>query len=58
MDFNTIKEVCVEYCENIYALGCNYLNNHNNLELVNIMLELGILEDKVRSCNDINKLFD
>ena len=58
MDFDTVKEVCVEYCENMYALVSNYLKSNNNLELVELLEQIENLEDNIRKCIDINKLFD
>ena len=58
MNFDTIKEVCVEYCEDMYALVSNYLKSNDNLELVEHLKQIENLEDKIRICDDINKLFD
>lgn len=54
MNIDIIKEVTIEHIENIYALSINYLNEHNNLELKNILKELEFIEDKIRICDDIN----
>ena len=58
MEFNIIKETCIEYCENMYALGSNFLKSNSKLELVNILNKIDDIEDKVRKCNDVNRLFD
>lgn len=56
MDIDTIKSTTIEYCENIYALSCNYLKNNINIELINLMDELTFYEDKIRECRDINTI--
>ena len=58
MDFNVVKEVCIEQCENMYAVGSNYLINNDNKELNDILDDLVKLEDNIRICDDINKLFN
>ncbi len=56
MDINLIKEVTLEYIENIYALSISYLKNNNNIELKNLLKELELMEDKIRECEDENLL--
>lgn len=58
MDFDVVKEVCVEFCENTYALGVNYLIDHEDNELKTLLHSLIILNDHIRTCEDINKLFN
>lgn len=56
MDIDIIKSTTIEYCESIYALCCNYLKNNTNIELISLMDELTFYEDKIRECDDINKI--
>ena len=56
MSLDIKKEVSIEYIENTYALGTNYLKKNNNLELKHLLNELELIEDKIRMCNDIELL--
>ena len=56
MKLDIIKETSIEYCENMYALGSNYLKLDNNFELKHLLNELTMLENKIRICNNINDL--
>lgn len=56
MDLNIVKEATIEYIENMYALGINYLKNVNNNQLNNLLEELELLEEKIKICNDISIL--
>lgn len=56
MNIDIIKEVTIEYIENIYALAINNLKNNNNLELKNLIKELTMLEDNIRVCEDMDTL--
>lgn len=58
MDFDIVKEVCVEICENTYALGINHLKNRDNNELKLLLDSLVVLNNNIRLCDDINKLFN
>ena len=58
MNFDMVKGISVEYCENVYALGINYLKNNNNVELKELLDKLSMLEDNIRKCNDVNELFN
>lgn len=51
-----IKEITIEYIENIYALSVNYLKDNNNIELKYLLRELELIEDKIRECNDEDSL--
>lgn len=57
MNFDIIKESCIEYCRNTYALGISSLKKCNNSELRNLLLDIISLEDEIRSCDDINIIF-
>ena len=50
------KESIVEYIEDMYALGINYLSNHNNRELKGLLNNLELLEDDIRVCDDMEIL--
>lgn len=50
------KGSIIEYIENIYGLASNYLMSNNNLELRKLLNNLELLEDKIKLCNDIDKL--
>jgi len=56
MNLDIKKEVSIEYIENTYALGINYLKKNNSLELKHLLNELELIEDKIRICNDIEFL--
>ena len=56
MSLDIKKEVSIEYIENTYALGTNYLKKNNNLELKHLLNELELIEDKIRMCSDIELL--
>lgn len=56
MDIMVVKEATVEYIENIYALAINYLKNNKNIKLKNMLMELELIEDKIRLCEDIDSL--
>jgi hypothetical protein len=56
MNLDIVKEVTIEYIENIYVLATNYLKNNNYIYLKNILEELDVLEERVRICSDINVL--
>lgn len=58
MDFNVVKEISVECCENMYALAVNYLKENNNIELNELLDKLVELGDNIRICDDINELFN
>lgn len=57
MKMDVIKEVCVEYCKNTYALGITYHNKHNNKELGELLENIVMLESNIRKCNNINDIF-
>ena len=56
MNLDIVKEACIEYCENMYALSINYLNKKHNLELVDLINELTMVEDDIRFCENIDIL--
>ena len=56
MNLDIKREVSIEYIENTYALGINYLRKNNNLELKHLLSELELIEDKIRMCSDIELL--
>ena len=56
MNLDIKKEVSIEYIENTYALGINYLKKNNSLELKHLLNELELVEDKIRMCDDIEIL--
>lgn len=58
MNFDMVKGISVEYCENVYALGINYLKNNDNVELKELLDKLSLIEDNIRRCNDVNELFN
>jgi len=58
MDFNVVKEISVECCESMYAIGVNYLKENNNIELNELLDKLVELGDNIRICDDINELFN
>lgn len=56
MNLDIKKEVSIEYIENTYALGANYLKKNNSLELKHLLNELELIEDKIHRCSDIEFL--
>lgn len=58
MNFDIIKESCVEYCRNTYALGVNYFSKCYNRELKKLLDDILVIEDDIRKCYDVNDLFN
>lgn len=58
VNVDVIKEINIEYCENLYALGVNYLKNNNNKDLEVILDKVAKLEECIRKSEDINELFN
>ncbi len=56
MNIDVIKEMSIEYIENIYAISINYLKNNNNIEIKNLLEELELMEEKIKECRSIDEL--